>query len=175
MKEIRWIGRGGQGAFTASKILGAAALRSGKYAMAFPSFGPERRGAPLQAFTKIADDKISDRSEIIKADYIVVLDETLYTGDLVDDLKDGGRIILNTSRDLNEESITTIDGLGLALEILGRPITNTAMVGALVGVSDLVELDYVTGSLEDHLPKKIVSKNKALVDEAYRRIQNAKS
>ena len=78
MKEIRWHGRGGQGGFTVSRLLGiAAGMFENKHALAFPSFGPERRGAPVLAFTKIDDSKIHDRSEVNQCDYVVVMDETL--------------------------------------------------------------------------------------------------
>ena len=84
MKEILWLGRGGQGAFTAAKLLGAAfsSKDENSYALAFPSFGPERRGAPVRAFTKLDSRVVSDRSETEKADYIIILDDTLYNESL---------------------------------------------------------------------------------------------
>ena len=90
MIEITFLGRGGQGAFTSSRILAiAASLYEGKYALSFPSFGPERRGAPVFAYTKLNDKPIRDRSQSLKSDYIVVLDESLYNEELKEKLKDG--------------------------------------------------------------------------------------
>lgn len=100
MKEIIWLGRGGQGAFTAAKLLGAAYTIDSreKYALAFPSFGPERRGAPVRAFTKLDTKPVVDRSQTEKADYIVILDDTLYSPQLQELLKDNGQIIVNSKR-----------------------------------------------------------------------------
>lgn len=168
MIEVRWIGRGGQGAFTASKILGDAAVKSGLYGLAFPSFGPERRGAPLQAFTKIGEDPISNRTEIKMADYIVVLDETLFNPNLLDDLKDTGKLIVNTAEVFEDERIIEIDGLHLALEVLKRPITNTAMVGALIGVSDLIDINIIEDVLSNHLSPRLVPSNIGVIEQAYK-------
>ena len=110
MKEIIWLGRGGQGAFTAAKLLGAAytAENSDKYALAFPSFGPERRGAPVRAFTKLDTKPVTDRSQTEKADYIVILDDTLYSPQLKQLLKDDGRIIVNSKSSI--DGALTFDG-----------------------------------------------------------------
>ena len=98
MKEILWLGRGGQGAFTAAKLFGAAYIQGHEkqYALAFPSFGPERRGAPVRAFTKLDESPVLDRSQTVQADYIVVLDDTLYAPELQSQLKADGRIIVNS-------------------------------------------------------------------------------
>ena len=98
MKEILWLGRGGQGAFTAAKLFGAAYItdRGGQYALSFPSFGPERRGAPVRAFTKLDTKPVLDRSQTEHADFIVVLDDTLYSPALHKLLKPNGRIIINS-------------------------------------------------------------------------------
>lgn len=177
MIEIRWHGRGGQGSFTASKLLGAsAALYGGKHALAFPSFGPERRGAPVLAFTKIDDKKINDRSEIRKCDYIVVLDETLFHESFFNDLKVGGKIIVNTSERENysnydERQIKTVDASSIALEILGKPITNTAMLAALTAVSDIVELDALKEGIEGFLKGSLLKKNIKVVEKIFFQIK----
>ena len=103
MKEIIWLGRGGQGAFTAAKLLGAAYTvdSDDKYALAFPSFGPERRGAPVRAFTKLDTKPVADRSQTEKADYIVILDDTLYSSDLKELLNESGKIIINSKNTIN--------------------------------------------------------------------------
>lgn len=177
MIEIRWHGRGGQGSFTASKLLGAsAALYGGKCALAFPSFGPERRGAPVLAFTKIDDKKINDRSEIKKCDYIVVLDETLFHESFFNDLKDNGKIIVNTSESKAYSSydvtkITTVDATSIALEILGKPITNTAMLGALIAVSDIVEMDALKKGMEGFLKGSLLKKNIEVIERIFFKIR----
>ena len=167
MIEIRWHGRGGQGAFTASKILGAAAVQAGNFALAFPSFGPERRGAPIQAFTKIGKQPISDRSVIHKCDYIIYLDETLYHPGAIQDLKAGGRILINTAQPdkYADERFTALNADDISREILGRPVSNTAMLGLLAVVSGVVDTKQVKESLRDYLPAKIADKNKLVIDK----------
>ena len=137
MTEILWHGRGGQGAFTAARLLGAAyvAESDGFYALAFPSFGPERRGAPIRAFTKLSDSPVGDRSQVVRADYSIYLDDTLFTDAAFDELKENGKIILNTRRKVDDERVITLDGTAIAQEILHMPITNTIMLGAFAAFS----------------------------------------
>lgn len=175
MIEIKWIGRGGQGAFTACKILGDAVVASKLYGLAFPSFGPERRGAPLKAFTKISKEEIQDRTEISHADYIVVLDETLYEDSLLDKLKEGGLIVVNSDKDYKNSRIISVDALHLALNVLKRPITNTAMLGAFLGVSQIVDLEEVLQSLANHLGPKLVPSNIEVIEQAYKLGKEAKN
>jgi pyruvate ferredoxin oxidoreductase gamma subunit len=165
MIEIRWHGRGGQGSFTASKLLGASvALYGHRHALAFPSFGPERRGAPVMAFTKIDDKKISDRSEVKECDYIVILDDSLFKESYLLDLKENGKIIINSSRKeaykkYGSDKVTAIDATDIALEVLGRPITNTAMLGALLGVSKITGLDSAIKGMEGFMKGSLLNKN----------------
>lgn len=161
MTEILWHGRGGQGAFTAARLLGSAytSERDGQYALAFPSFGPERRGAPIRAFTKLNDTPIGDRSEIAKADFSIFLDDTLFTQAAFDELKDGGRIILNTKKKYDDERVVTLDGDALANEILHLPITNTIMLGAFAAVSGSVTLGAVERAIRDNMPEKLHAGN----------------
>jgi len=165
MTEILWLGRGGQGAFTAAKILGAAyALNTGCHALAFPSFGPERRGAPVRAFTKLDHKPISDRSETEKADYIIILDDTLYTENLQNLLKSGGKILINTKQtDLKQ--ILSFDGDALARE-LRLPVVNTVMMGALAGISGIVSIENLHQAIQNYMPEKIREKNKSAVQKA---------
>ena len=167
MIEIRWHGRGGQGAFTASKLLGGAAVLDGLYALSFPSFGPERRGAPIQAFTKIDNNKITDRSVVVKGDYIIYLDETLYSPAAKNDLKAGGLIFVNTknSDKYREENVITIDADYISKEIIGRAVSNTAMLAAFIAHTHIVESDSAKAVLKNYLPTKIVEKNKKVIDE----------
>lgn len=173
MVEVRWHGRGGQGSFTASKLLGvAASLYGDKQTLAFPSFGPERRGAPVLAFTKIDQQKIRDRSEVIKCDYIVILDETLFNESFFKDLKPSGKIILNAEdparyKHFDANRLYLVDASSAALAVLGKPITNTAMLGALVGLSDLTSLDSLLNGMGSFLKGSLLEKNKQLVRQVF--------
>ena len=140
MIEVLWHGRGGQGAFTAARLLGAASsFADGAYALAFPSFGPERRGAPMRAFTKMSREPIGDRSAVNRANYVI------YLGD---------------------PRIVAIDANGISQEILGRPIPNTALLGALCSMCDYVSADDVKRAIEGYMPAKLHEKNKRVVDAA---------
>ena len=163
MIEILWHGRGGQGAFTAAKLLGAAFSLGGEtnYSIAFPSFGPERRGAPIRAFTKLDTKPIGNRSEIGKADYILVLDDTLFTEAALDDLKPEGKIIVNSKRIASSGQIIAIDGDQIAKDILRMPITNTIMLGALTAVAPEITIQQVEQAIEKYMPQKLHEKNKA--------------
>ncbi|MCU4175053.1 2-oxoacid:acceptor oxidoreductase family protein [Carboxylicivirga sp. N1Y90] len=179
MKEIRWHGRGGQGGFTASRLLGiAASVHGNKHALAFPSFGPERRGAPVLAFTKIDDTKLNDRSEVEESDYVVVMDETLIDSGFSKGIKTGATIVINTTQPeryralLPSYTIMSIDASKIAMEILGRHITNTAMYGALAAASDLVSLDAALESIKTEMKPAIAEKNMRIVKLAYETVKN---
>ncbi len=180
MIEVLWHGRGGQGAFTAARLLGAAAsLDDAAYALAFPSFGPERRGAPMRAFTKISSAPIGDRSAIKKADYVVYLDDTLFGGAWADELKPGGRVLVNTQKTAAELAggrqdaagqddalrIIPIDANRISSEILGRPIPNTAFLGALAELG-VLQADAVKRAIELYMAPKLHDSNKRIVDAA---------
>ncbi|OIQ60925.1 NADH-dependent phenylglyoxylate dehydrogenase subunit gamma [Moorella thermoacetica] len=175
MLQIRWHGRGGQGAVTAARIFGlAAALYAGWYAQSFPSFGTERRGAPVTAFTRLDDRPIRDRSQIYNPDYIVVLDATLLeTTDVFAGLAPGGIVLINSSREVAGGRIPAgvrlhyLDATHLAREVLEVPIVNTAMVGALAGVSGLLPAEAVTRAIADVLPEGLADKNAAVARRAY--------
>ena len=139
MKEILWLGRGGQGAFTAAKLFGAAytANDDAHYALSFPSFGPERRGAPVRAFTKLDEKPVLDRSQTEKADFIVVLDDTLYAPALQAQLKEGGRIIVNSKAPIPDTF--TFDGEAVAKEY-HLPTVNTVMLGIVSALSGYITL-----------------------------------
>ena len=179
MIEIRWHGRGGQGGFTVSRLLGmAASLFNGKHAIAFPAFGPERRGAPVLAFTKIDDYKIDDRSEVEFCDYVVIMDETLINKTLSTGLKDESVIIINTQHPEkygelfpSPNRIYYIDATQIALEVLKRPITNTTMLGALVKVSEVTDLDACYQSIDKELSLAIAEMNKKVIEKAYNEVK----
>lgn len=171
IQEIRWHGRGGQGSFTGAKLLGiAASLYDDCFAQAFPSFGPERRGAPVLGFNRISDKKITDRSEIDKCNYIIFLDETLWNERYLKDLKDDALVLINTDKNYaNDKRIKTIDATGLALEILGMPIANTAMLGYLTALSEgVVTYSACEKALESALKESILEKNLILLEKAYK-------
>lgn len=174
MITIRWHGRGGQGAFTAAKILGNAAMLDKKYALSFPSFGPERRGAPIQAYTKIDDHKIADRSALSKADYILYLDETLYTEQVLQDLNENGLLFINTKSPEQyggTKNIVAVNVDKISEELLKRPVSNTAMLALLAAQTGIVEIESVKRALSDFLPPKIASKNEAVIDEVVKVVQ----
>ena len=167
MKEILWLGRGGQGAFTAAKLLGAAfsSKDENNYALAFPSFGPERRGAPVRAFTKLDSRVVSDRSETEKADYIIILDDTLYNESLKNLLKDDGRVIINSKSEYGKSSLS-VDADGIAEKF--RLLTvNTVMLGVFSAVSGIVSAEDISSAIDGYMPEKIRERNKQAVLAAY--------
>lgn len=167
MIEVLWHGRGGQGAFTAARLLGAAAsLADGRHALAFPSFGPERRGAPMRAFTKLADEPIGDRSAIARADYVVYLDDTLLGDQWADELKPGGMVLVNSVLAFDDPRIAAIDADGMSAAVLGRPIPNTVFLGAISALCDQVDAEDVKEAVRQYMPAKLHAKNIALVDAA---------
>lgn len=179
MIEILWHGRGGQGAFTAARLLGAAsALADGRFALAFPSFGPERRGAPMRAFTKMDTSPIGDRSAVTRADFAIYLDETLLdptpgpSGEpaCFAELKPGGRIIVNSLQDFGNPRILSIDADGISKSILGRPIPNTALMGAVCALCPEVREADVCEAIRQYMPAKLHEGNIAIVHEAAARI-----
>jgi pyruvate ferredoxin oxidoreductase gamma subunit len=177
MLEIRWHGRGGQGSFTVARLLGmAASVYGGKYAQAFPSFGPERRGAPVLGFTRIDDKKITDRSEVYECDYVIVLDETLWGPAVLSGLKENTVIIINTESkekyiDEVANKVVCFNATSLAIEYLKRPITNTAMMAVLIGVSEIVSMDDYKNAIKESMKPKIADKNILLVDKVYHMVK----
>lgn len=167
MIEVLWHGRGGQGAFTAARLLGAAAsFGEGRYALAFPSFGPERRGAPIRAFTKLGTAPINDRSALTRADYVLYLDDTLLGDAYASELKPGGRVIVNSTRRFDDPRIVALDANGLSQAILGRPIPNTALLGALAALCAQVSVDDLHEAVRQYLPPKLHEKNLRIITEA---------
>ncbi len=156
--EIRWHGRGGQGAVTSAELLARAAIDEGKYAQAFPSFGPERRGAPVLAFDRISAKKpIRVRAEIREPDVVIVLDSgLLQIVNVTSGLKEKGIIIINTIRPLKDVAselgtkwqLAVVDATKIARELLGVPIVNTTMLGALIRATGVVSLESLIEPLE---------------------------
>ena len=173
MEEIRFHGRGGQGAVTAAMILSVAAFKDGKYSQAFPKFGVERRGAPVQAFTRISDSFIRRKSAVYNPDVLVVLDSTLFGAvDIIDGFNSDGMIVVNTNKSadelgLSDLNVKTLDVSALALEVLGRDIVNTAMLGAFAGFTGKVSLDGLFKGVDEHFSGSLAEKNKRLIQEVY--------
>jgi len=175
LTEIRWHGRGGQGAVTSAELLAQAAISEGKYAQAFPAFGAERRGAPVTAFVRIDTKPILVRAEIAEPDVVVLLDSSLLrTVDVTAGLKDGGILVVNTRKQPDEFgrefgsdwSLATVDATRIARELLGVPIVNTSMIGALVKATGVVALDSVLEPLK-HRFGRLAERNVAAMQKAY--------
>ena len=166
--EIRWHGRGGQGAKTASLLLADAAFNTGKYIQGFPEYGPERMGAPITAYNRISDNPIVIHSNIYEPDYVVVVDDTLLESvDVTAGLKETGAIVINTVKDADylkralhgyNGSIYTIDARKISEECLGRYFPNTPMLAAIVKVANIMdEKDFINdmqGSFKHKFAKK---------------------
>ena len=173
MIEIRIHGRGGQGNVAAAELLSIAAFQDGKFAQAFPSFGAERIGAPVQAFVRIDDKKIRTREDVRTPDYLIVQDEFLIdTVPVLDGLKPDGLIVINSDRepeDLNIKTTATIETIPateIALEIIGRPIPNAVMIGAFCSVTGLVSVDAVQEAIMGKFPGRVGENNVAALERA---------
>jgi len=174
--EIRFHGRGGQGAWTASLLLAQAGLIEGKQIQSFPAFGPERAGAPLTAFTRISDEPILIHSNVYKPDFIVVLDSTLLGSTIIEGIKKTSKIIVNSNESpieikkrlgLYENEVWVIDATSLSLQIIGTPVTNTAMLGALIKASNIINLDSILKVVKERFSGKILEKNIEVIKAAY--------
>ncbi len=166
--EIRWHGRGGQGAKTASLLLADAAFNTGKYIQGFPEYGPERMGAPITAYNRISNTPITLHSNIYEPNYVVVVDDTLLDSvDVTNGLKETGAIIINTTKDANElksklkdykGSIYAIDARKVSMETLGKYFPNTPMLAAIVKISGIMSdeefLNDMQGSFKHKFAKK---------------------
>lgn len=165
MIEVRWHGRGGQGAKTASQFLGEAALDTGKYIQSFPEYGPERAGAPMRAYNRISDEPIYIHSSVTDPDIVVVIDPTLIKAvDVIEGLGEKGALLVNTDRspedirkalNLTKVKIGTVDATKIALETLKMPIPNMPMLGALLKVSSLVSVADLSKKVKAKFLKKI--------------------
>lgn len=188
MIEVVFYGRGGQGAVTAAQILATSAFRAGKYAQAFPSFGPERRGATVKAYARIDDSKIVDRSPIVQADYVVVLDPNiLKTSNPLNALKDHGCAVLNmeTCRQNIEEGIARdkirifcVDATAISGDVYGTksiPVTNVAMLGAFAFVSKIVPLDAILRAVDLFFSGEAAEKAKKTARMTYESIKRVET
>ncbi|MFX1257518.1 MAG: 2-oxoacid:acceptor oxidoreductase family protein [Promethearchaeota archaeon] len=167
MYEIRWHGRGGQGVITASEILAFAALKENKFFQSFPDFGPERMGAPVRAYTRISNEKINIHSQIYEPDAVVLLDPTLLeTDSIFEGIKKNGILIVNTKLSKEEikkkinfkGKIFVLDATKIALETIGKPISNACCIGALIKVTNIVKKENLIETIKEILGKKFSEK-----------------
>ena len=185
--EIRWHGRGGQGAKTASLLLADAAFNTGKYIQGFPEYGPERMGAPIPAYNRISDDRLTIHCNIYEPDFVVVVDDSLLDCvDVTAGLKEDGAIIINTTLTPDEirpklkgyaGRVCTIDAKTISVETLGRYFPNTPMLGAVVKVSGVMPeqefLDDMVESFKHKFAKKpeVVEGNIAALTRSMKEVQ----
>jgi pyruvate ferredoxin oxidoreductase gamma subunit len=180
MLEIRFHGRGGQGAVTSAELLAVAVISEGRYAQSFPSFGPERRGAPVVAFSRVDDAPIRTRFAVYEPDVVIVLDQSLLRiANPRKGLKPGGVIVINTAKspeDIKREfgykdiRVATVDATKIAVEELGRPITNTTMLGAAVKLTGIIKPDSIEAPLT-HRFGRIAGRNLKSFMRAYEEVR----
>jgi pyruvate ferredoxin oxidoreductase gamma subunit len=177
--EIRWHGRGGQGAVTSGELLAQAAISEGKYAQAFPSFGPERRGAPVQAFTRIdSQEPVRIRADITEPDVVLVLDPSLLSiVNVTSGLKENGMVIINTRKTAEQirsefglkNPVATVNATRIAREQLGVPIVNTTMLGALIKATGAVKKESLYTPLENRFGR-LAERNIKAMETAYEEV-----
>lgn len=187
--EVRWHGRGGQGAKTAALLLADAALASGKYIQAFPEYGPERMGAPVASFDRLSSKPIFLHSAVINPDIVVVLDPTLIDSiDVAEGVQDGGTIIVNTDKlaaDVRKWlkvpggiKVFTVDASRISVETIGRDIPNTPMLGALIKATGLLDFKEMLEDTKKKLEKKFKSKPEVIegnikaIERAYSEVKS---
>ena len=185
--EIRWHGRGGQGAKTASLLLADAAFNTGKYIQGFPEYGPERMGAPITAYNRISDKPITIHSNIYEPDYVVVVDDSLLESvDVTAGLKKEGAIVINTTKEADElrsllkgyeGEIYKIDARKISIETLGKYFPNTPMLAAIVKVSNVMTdeefLNDMQGSFKHKFAKKpeVIDGNMKALEMALKEVE----
>jgi len=174
MIEIRIHGRGGQGSVTTASLLAIAAFHDNKFSQAFPSFGPERGGSPVVSLARISDEEINIRSNVYNPDILIVLDPSLIKEiDVTNGLKKNGIIIINTNKKIKIKNFKTytVDATGLALKILGKPIVNTALLGAFSKKTKIISLNSLEKAIEEYFKKKakLIEPNKKLIENVYKK------
>jgi pyruvate ferredoxin oxidoreductase gamma subunit len=185
LTEIRWHARAGQGAVTAAKVVAETALSADQYMQAMPEYGPERMGAPIKAFTRICDEPIEIHNNIENPDVVIVLDESLIDViDVTEGLKSSGVIIINTCSPAaavkeslgvpDTVKVACVDASGIAVDTIKRDIPNTPIVGALIKVTGVIDLEVFKGLLAKNLGKKfgqeMIDNNYAAVQRAYEEV-----
>lgn len=178
--EIRWHGRGGQGAKTAAAMVAEVAVEAGKYAQAAPEYGAEREGAPIRAYTRISEEGIKVHDAIYFPDIVIVLDDTLLESqNVASGLSEDGILLVNTRKtpaevrkllDLEGRSVYTIDATTIAIEEIGRPIPNTVMTGALCAVTGVVDAEHIKKDIDKKLGGKL---SEGMLKGNYRAVERA--
>ena len=183
MIEIRWHGRGGQGAKTASLLLADAAFNTGKYIQGFPEYGPERMGAPITAYNRISDTPIRVHSNVCEPDYVVVVDDTLLeTVDVTNGIKENGAILVNTNQKpeqirqyLNgyKGKIYTIDATQISMDCLKANFPNTAMLSAIIKITGVMTKEQLLNDMKESFKHKfarkpeVIEPNMKAIERAY--------
>lgn len=181
--EFRWHGRGGQGAWTASELLARTALAEGKFIQSFPEFGPERMGAPVMAFTRISTEPIRIHCAVYDPDVVVVLDSTLLkTVPVAMGINQDDDVIIVNSADspakvrenlrLEKGKVYTLPATEMALKVLGSPITNTAMLGAVARATSVVSMAGIEKEVKARFRPDIAEKNFAVIRQAYEEVES---
>lgn len=180
MKEIRIHGRGGQGVVTAGELLANAAFEDGLYAQAMPSFGTERTGAPVEAYVRLDDKKIRARTKVYEPDYVIVQDPTLLDAvNVMEGLKPDGVVIINSEKPPDKlgvqakAKVYAVPALAIARETIGRPIPNTALVGAFAAATGAISLDAVAKSIRRRFSGEAGEKNVQAATRAYETVKEA--
>jgi 2-oxoacid:acceptor oxidoreductase gamma subunit (pyruvate/2-ketoisovalerate family) len=179
--DVRINGRGGQGAVTASRLLGEAAILEGQYVHAFPSFGPERAGAPVTSFARISAEQFTEKTEVYEPHVVVVIDPTLLNDcNVADGLRDGGTIVVNFEG-MKESlmkyfegvhaNIYKVAGSKIALEEIGRNVPNLVMLGSLLRVTGLVKLESLLKVTTNRFKGALGEKNVAAIKRAYEEVE----
>jgi pyruvate ferredoxin oxidoreductase gamma subunit len=179
--EIRWHGRGGQGVVTAGKLLAETALDTGQYFQAFPDYGPERMGAPIKAYTRLSSERIDLHCQIEEPDVVLVLDPTLLgTVPVTEGLQEDGLLLVNTSRSPAEireitgfktGKVFTVDASHIAIEEIGREITNTPMIGALARATGIFEVEDLIEQTRKRFTKLMMKQD--IIDANVRAMRRA--
>jgi pyruvate ferredoxin oxidoreductase gamma subunit len=177
LRELRIHGRGGQGSVTAAELIAVAAFEGGVYSQAFPAFGVERRGAPVQAFVRFNDSRIRLRSQVYEPDYIIVQDSSLIKDvNVFQGVKQGGIVIVNSGKTVDAKvpegvRLITIDATSIALEVLGLPITNTTLMGAFAAATGEIKLSALENALKHRFKGELANKNIMAARKAYDLVQ----
>jgi pyruvate ferredoxin oxidoreductase gamma subunit len=185
MFQVRIHGRGGQGVVTAAEMLSIAAFGEGKHAQAFPSFGSERTGAPVVAYCRIDEREIRVREPILAPDAVIIQDPTLlHQVEVFAGLKRGGFILINTSRSLTELGLAELEhefrtfcvpATELAMQFVGRPLPNAALLGAFAAACAVISLEAVAGAIRQKFPEKVALANIAAASAAHQRLAHAET
>ena len=178
MIEIRIHGRGGQGNVVAAYLLATAAIEEGRYGQAFPAFGAERRGAPVVAFTRIADQPIRRRCQVREPAFLIIQDQALLqVPGVTDGLQPGGRILVNSSRPSAElcaelrKEVVALPATALANQILGRPVPNTALLSAFLTLTEILPREALVRSLGGRFKGAVLERNTQLIEAAAQQVE----